>query len=119
MQIQRFVVGVLFVSFAVSTGVTESPSTAPSAMDPQAIAVAALRAGVTGNWDEREAGLERALELSPGEKLARWHKGFLRYGKAWVHYDRLGDLLPPRQSQGGSWFGLRKRVCHPGPLGST
>ena len=97
MQIQRLIVGVLFVSLAASTGVTEAPSTPHIAIDPPAIAVEALRAGVQGNWDEREAGLERALELSPDEKLARWHKGYLRYGKAWVHYDKIDDLLPIRQ----------------------
>ena len=36
MQIRQFILGVLFVSSAVSTGVTEVPSTSHSVIDPQA-----------------------------------------------------------------------------------
>ncbi len=93
MQIQRFIVGVLFVSLAASTGVTEAPSTPHIAIDPPAIAVEALRAGVQGNWDEREAGLERALELSPDEKLARWHKGYPSSGKLHHSQGKLDVLF--------------------------
>ena len=97
MLIRRFILAVLVVSSTASSGLTEVTSTTHSMVDPQAIVAEALRAGLKGDWDARDAGLERALELSPGETLARGHKGYLRYGKAWVHYDKLNDLLPIRQ----------------------
>ena len=48
MPVRRLILGALLVSSAVSTGVTEVPSIPHSGIDPHAIAVEALRAGMDG-----------------------------------------------------------------------
>ena len=97
MAMRRFILTVLFASSTALTGMAEVTPTRHSMVDPQRIAAEALHAGLNGDWAARDSGLTRALELSPGDSLARGHKGFLRYGKTWVHYDQLNELLPVRQ----------------------
>ncbi len=54
----------------------------------------ALRAGADGDWSKRQQMLAGILRDSPDQSLARWHSGFLQYGRTWVHVDQLADLLP-------------------------
>jgi len=83
-----------------------------SGQSVEALVLAALECEVGGDPQRRDALLQKALELDPDHRLARWHSGYVRAGDEWLSLEesqrrrlsdeRLAEYRRRRESQAGT-----------------